>query len=60
MGLALSDALCVVVALVASYALRYPGELVPAPEAVVLAGGPLLWIVVFYSLDLFHPSWCRP
>ena len=31
MGLALSDALCVVVALLASYALRYPGELVSAP-----------------------------
>ena len=41
MGLALSDALCVVVALVASYALRYPGELVPAREAVVIALAPL-------------------
>jgi exopolysaccharide biosynthesis polyprenyl glycosylphosphotransferase len=55
-GLALSDALCVVVALVASYALRYPGELVPALEAVVLAVGPLLWIVVFYNFNLYAPQ----
>ena len=54
-GLALSDALCVVVALVASYALRYPGVLVPAPEVAVLAVGPLLWIAVFSTFDLYTP-----
>ncbi len=55
-GLALSDALCVVVALVGSYALRYPGELVPGPEAVALALAPLLWYVVFSTFDLYAPQ----
>ena len=54
-GLALSDALCVMVALLASYALRYPGELVPAREAVVIALAPLVWIVVFYTLRSVRP-----
>jgi exopolysaccharide biosynthesis polyprenyl glycosylphosphotransferase len=56
MGLAFSDAVCVVVALAASYALRYPGELVPAREAVVMALAPLVWIVVFYTFDLYAPQ----
>ena len=55
-GLALSDAVCIVVALLASYALRYPGELVPAREAVVVALAPVIWIVVFYAFDLYAPQ----
>jgi exopolysaccharide biosynthesis polyprenyl glycosylphosphotransferase len=55
-GLALSDAICVVVALLASYALRYPGEFMPAHEPVVIALGPLLWIVVFYAFNLYAPQ----
>jgi len=56
LGLALSDAVCVVVALLASYALRYSGELVPAPEAAVIALAPLVWIVVFHTFDLYSPQ----
>jgi exopolysaccharide biosynthesis polyprenyl glycosylphosphotransferase len=55
-GLALSDALCVVVALLASYAMRYPGELVQAREAVVIGLAPLVWIVVFYTFNLYAPQ----
>jgi exopolysaccharide biosynthesis polyprenyl glycosylphosphotransferase len=55
-GLALSDALCVVVALLASYAMRYPGELVPAREAVVIGLAPLVCIVVFYTFNLYAPQ----
>ncbi len=55
-GLALSDALCVVVALVASYVLRYPGHLVPAREAVVIALAPLVWIGVFSTFNLYAPQ----
>jgi exopolysaccharide biosynthesis polyprenyl glycosylphosphotransferase len=55
-GLVLSDAVCVVVALLASYALRYPGELVPAREAAVITLAPLIWIVVFYTFDLYAPQ----
>ena len=36
--------------------LRYPGELVPAREAVVIALAPLVWIVVFYTFDLYAPQ----
>ena len=56
MGLALSDALCVILALLASYALRYPGELVPVREAVVISIAPLVWIVVFYTFNLYDPQ----
>jgi exopolysaccharide biosynthesis polyprenyl glycosylphosphotransferase len=55
-GLALSDSLCVVVALLASYATRYPGELVPAREAVVIGLAPLVWIGVFYTFNLYAPQ----
>jgi exopolysaccharide biosynthesis polyprenyl glycosylphosphotransferase len=55
-GLALSDALCVAVALLASYATRYPGELVPAREAVVIGLAPLVWIGVFYTFNLYAPQ----
>jgi exopolysaccharide biosynthesis polyprenyl glycosylphosphotransferase len=55
-GLALSDALCVVVALLVSYAMRYPAELVPAREAVVIGLAPLVWIVVFYTFNLYAPQ----
>src|SRR5262245_7253152 len=43
-GLALSDAVCVVVALQASYSLRYPGQFMPAREALVAALAPMIWI----------------
>src|SRR5262249_16694455 len=55
-GLVVSDAVCVLVALVASYAVRYPGELMPAREAVVLLLAPLLWVAVFHTFDLYSPQ----
>jgi exopolysaccharide biosynthesis polyprenyl glycosylphosphotransferase len=55
-GLALSDALCVVVAMLASYSLRYPGKFMPGQEALVLAVAPLVWIIVFYTFDLYAPQ----
>ena len=44
-----------VVALLASYALRYPGHLVSAREAIVIALAPLVWIGVFYAFNLYAP-----
>jgi exopolysaccharide biosynthesis polyprenyl glycosylphosphotransferase len=55
-GLAVSDAICVTVALLGSYALRYPGELATAREAAVIALAPLVWIVVFYTFNLYAPQ----
>jgi exopolysaccharide biosynthesis polyprenyl glycosylphosphotransferase len=57
-GLALSDAACVVVALVLSYYLRYPAaDLMPPPrESIVFALSPLLWVGVFHTFDLYAPQ----
>jgi exopolysaccharide biosynthesis polyprenyl glycosylphosphotransferase len=54
--LALSDAICVVVALQASYFLRYPGQAMPAREALVVALAPAIWIAVFHGFDLYAPQ----
>jgi exopolysaccharide biosynthesis polyprenyl glycosylphosphotransferase len=54
--LALSDAVCVVVALLASYSLRYPGQFMPVREAIVVALAPIVWIAVFYTFDLYAPQ----
>ena len=50
-----TDALAVVMALLASYALRYPGHLLSAREAVVIALAPLVWIGVFCTLQPVRP-----
>jgi exopolysaccharide biosynthesis polyprenyl glycosylphosphotransferase len=55
-GLIVSDALCVVVALMVSYALRYPGSPVSVQEVPVVILAPLVWIVVFYMFDLYSPQ----
>jgi exopolysaccharide biosynthesis polyprenyl glycosylphosphotransferase len=55
-GLALTDALAVVMALLASYALRHPGHLLSAREAVVIALAPLVWIGVFGTFNLYAPQ----
>ena len=53
--LALTDAVCVVAALVASYALRYPSQLMPARDVVVIAVSPLVWVLVFATFHLYAP-----
>jgi exopolysaccharide biosynthesis polyprenyl glycosylphosphotransferase len=56
-GLAVSDAVCVVVALVSSYYLRYPAPgLLPLRESVVIVLSPLLWVGVFHAFDLYAPQ----
>jgi exopolysaccharide biosynthesis polyprenyl glycosylphosphotransferase len=55
-GLAVSDAVAVVAALLASYAVRYPGDLVPAREAVVIALAPVVWVLVFSAFALYTPQ----
>jgi exopolysaccharide biosynthesis polyprenyl glycosylphosphotransferase len=52
-GLAVSDALCIVVALVSSYHLRYSGRPVPDGEIAVMLLAPLLWVAVLHSFDLY-------
>jgi exopolysaccharide biosynthesis polyprenyl glycosylphosphotransferase len=55
-GLAVTDAICVTVALLGAYALRYPGELATAREAAVIALAPPVWILVFYTFNLYAPQ----
>jgi len=52
-GLALSDAVCVTVALAAAYYLRYPDRPVPAGESIVVVLAPVLWVAVFQSFGLY-------
>jgi exopolysaccharide biosynthesis polyprenyl glycosylphosphotransferase len=56
LGLAVSDAVCVVVALVAAHHLRYPGRPLLAGETAVLVIGPFLWLAVFQTFDLYAPQ----
>ena len=52
-GLAGSDALCIVVALVSAYYLRYSGRPMPAGEIAVIVLTPIIWIGVFQAFDLY-------
>jgi exopolysaccharide biosynthesis polyprenyl glycosylphosphotransferase len=56
LGLALSDAVCVVVALAVAYYLRFPDRPMLAGEAIVLAVAPVLWVAVFHAFDLYAPQ----
>jgi len=58
LGLAASDAVCVAVALMVSYFLRYPGAMRPMPvgETAVVLLAPLLWIGVFHTFNLYRPQ----
>ena len=51
-GLAVSDALCIVVALVSSYYLRYSGRPVLDGEIAVMLLAPLLWVAVLHTFDV--------
>ena len=60
-GLALSDAICVLAALVSSYYIRYPASgVLPLRESLVIALSPLLWIAVFQAFDLYAPQHLSP
>ena len=52
-GLAASDAACVIAALVSSYYLRYSGRPMPAGEIAVIVLTPVLWVAVFQAFDLY-------
>jgi exopolysaccharide biosynthesis polyprenyl glycosylphosphotransferase len=53
MGLVVSDAICVVVALVSAYFLRYSGRPMPAAEVAVIVLTPIIWVGVFQAFDLY-------
>jgi exopolysaccharide biosynthesis polyprenyl glycosylphosphotransferase len=53
LGLALSDVICVMVALLSSYYLRYSGRPTAGGEIAVILLGPLLWVAVFRAFGLY-------
>jgi exopolysaccharide biosynthesis polyprenyl glycosylphosphotransferase len=52
-GLVISDAACIVLALLSSYFLRYSGRPMPGEEIAVIVLAPLLWCAVFQAFDLY-------
>ncbi|HEX6677877.1 MAG TPA: sugar transferase [Actinomycetes bacterium] len=56
MGLALSDAACVLVALAVSYFVRYGSRPMAPLEAAAILAAPLLWVAVFHAFSLYAPQ----
>jgi exopolysaccharide biosynthesis polyprenyl glycosylphosphotransferase len=55
LGLAASDVLCLVVALLLSYVVRWGLRPMPIAYYVVLVAAPLLWISIFHAFGLYAP-----
>jgi exopolysaccharide biosynthesis polyprenyl glycosylphosphotransferase len=55
-GLAASDVLCLVVALLLSYFVHNGPEALAPATYIVLVAAPLLWISVFHGFGLYAPS----
>jgi exopolysaccharide biosynthesis polyprenyl glycosylphosphotransferase len=53
MGLAATDAACIVAALMISYQVRYSVRPMPVQELAVVVVAPLLWIAVFRAFNLY-------
>jgi exopolysaccharide biosynthesis polyprenyl glycosylphosphotransferase len=60
MGLAVSDAACIVTALIAIYQLRYSTRPMPARELAVVLVAPLLWVAAFRAFNLYSPQHLSP
>jgi exopolysaccharide biosynthesis polyprenyl glycosylphosphotransferase len=56
MGMAFSDAACVVVALVVSYLIRYDSRPMAPLETAAILAVPLLWVAVFHTFSLYSPQ----
>jgi exopolysaccharide biosynthesis polyprenyl glycosylphosphotransferase len=59
-GIAVSDALCVIAALVVSYQIRYSMRPMPVGELAVVVVAPLLWVAVFRLFNLYAPQHLSP
>jgi exopolysaccharide biosynthesis polyprenyl glycosylphosphotransferase len=59
-GLALTDALCIVVALLVSYQVRYSMRPMPAAELAIVLAAPLLWVGVFQAFNLYAVQYLAP
>jgi exopolysaccharide biosynthesis polyprenyl glycosylphosphotransferase len=59
-GLALTDAVCILAALMASYEVRYSHRPMLSAELAVVVVAPLLWVGVFYAFNLYAPQHLAP
>ena len=60
MGLAVTDAACILAALLIAYQIRYSMRPMPARELVVVVVAPLLWVTVFRAFHLYSPQHLSP
>jgi exopolysaccharide biosynthesis polyprenyl glycosylphosphotransferase len=56
MGLAITDAACIVTALLLVYQVRYSTRPMPVRELVVVVVAPLLWVAAFRAFNLYAPQ----
>jgi exopolysaccharide biosynthesis polyprenyl glycosylphosphotransferase len=59
-GLALTDAACILAALILSYELGYSVRPMPARELAVVVVAPFLWVAVFRAFHLYAPQHLSP
>jgi exopolysaccharide biosynthesis polyprenyl glycosylphosphotransferase len=61
MGLAVTDAACILAALMISYQMRYSmARPMPARELAVVLVAPLLWVAAFQAFNLYAPQHLSP
>jgi exopolysaccharide biosynthesis polyprenyl glycosylphosphotransferase len=60
MGLAATDAACIVAALMISYQVRYSMRPMPMRELAIVAIAPFLWVAVFRAFNLYLPQHLSP
>jgi len=59
-GLAATDAACIVAALTISYQLRYSARPMEMRELAFVVAAPLLWVIVFRAFNLYTPQHLSP
>ena len=59
-GLAATDAACIVAALMISYQVRYSMRPMPMRELAIVAIAPFLWVAVFRAFNLYLPQHLSP
>jgi exopolysaccharide biosynthesis polyprenyl glycosylphosphotransferase len=60
MGLAITDAACIVAALMIAHTVRYGMRPMPMRQLVIVAIAPFLWVAVFRAFNLYLPQHLPP
>jgi exopolysaccharide biosynthesis polyprenyl glycosylphosphotransferase len=59
-GLMVTDAVCVMIALLIGYYLRYDNRPMPPGESLTIVVAPLLWLAAFQAFGLYAPQHLSP